>query len=57
MYQKSITFKQPPIKNLVAKYESTDSVQNVSTPTRVQPGPSNEYIAAVSHRIDEDLNL
>ncbi|CAK1588653.1 unnamed protein product [Parnassius mnemosyne] len=45
------------IKNLVAKFESTGSVQNVPTPTRVRPGRSTENIAAVCHSVEEDPNL
>uniref|UniRef100_A0A2H1V016 SFRICE_007572 n=1 Tax=Spodoptera frugiperda TaxID=7108 RepID=A0A2H1V016_SPOFR len=45
------------IKNLVAKFESTGSVQNVPTPTRVQPGRPTENIAAVSHSVEEDQKL
>uniref|UniRef100_A0A2H1WA51 SFRICE_021049 n=1 Tax=Spodoptera frugiperda TaxID=7108 RepID=A0A2H1WA51_SPOFR len=45
------------IKNLVAKFESTGSVQNVPTPTRVRPGRSTENIAAVSHSVEEDHKL
>ncbi|CAK1596386.1 unnamed protein product [Parnassius mnemosyne] len=45
------------IKNLVAKFESTGSVQNAPTPTRVRPGRSTENIAAVSHSVEEDPTL
>uniref|UniRef100_A0A2H1WPX1 SFRICE_035473 n=1 Tax=Spodoptera frugiperda TaxID=7108 RepID=A0A2H1WPX1_SPOFR len=45
------------IKNLVAKFEPTGSVQNVPTPTRVRPGRSTENITAVSHSVEEDQKL
>lgn len=42
---------------LVSKFESTGSVQNVPTPTRVRPGRSTKNIAAVSHSVEEDQKL
>lgn len=45
------------IKNLVDKFKSTGSVQNIPTTTRTRSGRSPENIAAVSESVEEDPNL
>ncbi|CAH0550852.1 unnamed protein product [Brassicogethes aeneus] len=45
------------IKNLVDKFKSTGSTNNIPTPIRVRPGRSAENIAAVSESVEQDPNL
>ena len=39
----------------VDKFESTDSVHNIPTRTRVRPGRSTENITAVSENVEKDF--